>query len=350
MCESLRHRIQRMPIGARLPSLRSLVKRYGMSLQSVNFALKQLQAEGLVDIRHGSGVYVSSQKAVRCIEFHRPQYPSVQLDRKELSLGKAVAKAGWKMIVKRHDPTYDDPIDTPDPGAAAHIVSASLVDPRRSFFNLLLQQKVPVLAYGRESGSLDLDYVTGNDLHGIMMLLKHLRELGHRRLGLIVNEPEYYEVAQRRTMFLELAETLDFEPPCVVECGVREGEDSQLGAWRGLWAFLANNEKRLPFTAAVVASAAGAAGVLRAFHEAGIRVPHDCSLASCCGFEGANALLIPSVTEVGVPLEAWGETAAQVLQQRFDRDPGLVLATKIPCRLDVRESTGSAPKVHARVS
>lgn len=48
--------------GDRLPSVRSLAQQYSVAAPTVREALRRLQANGVVEIRHGSGVYVRNGK------------------------------------------------------------------------------------------------------------------------------------------------------------------------------------------------------------------------------------------------------------------------------------------------
>lgn len=60
--EALRSQIASgaLPHGARLPAERDLANRYGVSGPTVREALQGLNAMGLLDVRHGSGTYVSA--------------------------------------------------------------------------------------------------------------------------------------------------------------------------------------------------------------------------------------------------------------------------------------------------
>jgi GntR family transcriptional repressor for pyruvate dehydrogenase complex len=49
-----------IPYGARLPAERELAERYGVSAPTLREALQGLNALGLVEMRHGSGTYVSA--------------------------------------------------------------------------------------------------------------------------------------------------------------------------------------------------------------------------------------------------------------------------------------------------
>jgi DNA-binding LacI/PurR family transcriptional regulator len=50
---------RRLPIGARLPSVRDLTRMYGVSISTIANALSLLEREGVVQKRHGSGCYVT---------------------------------------------------------------------------------------------------------------------------------------------------------------------------------------------------------------------------------------------------------------------------------------------------
>ena len=58
MCESMGTGVY--PPGSRLPTERALAERYGVSGSTVREAIRALTAMGLVDVRHGSGAYVTT--------------------------------------------------------------------------------------------------------------------------------------------------------------------------------------------------------------------------------------------------------------------------------------------------
>ena len=56
--ELLLVRVRGMSIGSRLPSVRSLIGTYGVSLPVVRQALAELERDGIIEIRKGSGSFV----------------------------------------------------------------------------------------------------------------------------------------------------------------------------------------------------------------------------------------------------------------------------------------------------
>ena len=60
-------------VGDRLPSIMEMAKRFGVGHPTVREALKKLETIGVVEIRHGSGVYVSRSDEVLVLA--SPDYP-----------------------------------------------------------------------------------------------------------------------------------------------------------------------------------------------------------------------------------------------------------------------------------
>ncbi len=59
--------------GDRLPSARELAQRFGVATPTIREALRQLQATGAIDIRHGSGMYVNA--ALERVVMANPNVP-----------------------------------------------------------------------------------------------------------------------------------------------------------------------------------------------------------------------------------------------------------------------------------
>jgi DNA-binding LacI/PurR family transcriptional regulator len=343
---TLREKIQTLSSGSRLPSLRALMKRYNLSLQTVNAALKKLEEEQLIVTRRGSGIYVSEHRAAKLIILHRSRHPSYHEDAKESSIRKAVLAAGWHLAIRRHEVLAEEgavPL-TPEPKACAHIVSQDLANLKLDLLHQLARQNVPVVILGREIDTHRIDYITGHEQQILGLLIKHLRSLGHRRLALLANEPSgYSEVRRRIELFGELTEMVDLPPGIVIDCRTQPGQKSSHAAHQGLLRYLDGcNGRPLPFTALIVLSSAGGFGALRAFHEKKIRIPDQCSVASF-GAEEENALSIPALTDAGTPLPLWGEWAVKLLRRRFEGDAAPSLGFKLPVELTPRESSAAAP-------
>src|SRR5947199_8999676 len=60
-------------VADRLPSIMEMAKRFGVGHPTVREALKKLETIGVIEIRHGSGVYVSRSEDVLVLA--SPDYP-----------------------------------------------------------------------------------------------------------------------------------------------------------------------------------------------------------------------------------------------------------------------------------
>ncbi len=140
-----------------------------------------------------------------------------------------------------------------------------------------------------------------DDVEGTNLALDHLTRLGHRRVTLIVNEPEAARpvVARRRT----------FEQECpklgikgrVVSCGTRFWESSYDAAFEAMPGVWNVSEEDRP-TAIMTVSDAGAWAVLKWFAQQGVRVPDDVSIIGY-NDERPSLYTIPSLTTIRMNTE-----------------------------------------------
>ncbi len=351
MTNQLRRRIESLPNGARLPSVRALMKRYSVSMQTVSVALKQLKAERLLTAKRGSGLYVSHERPKPFIVLHRSQFSSRITDAIEQSVLKSVAEAGWNCLVSRYDNMQLVEKDIfATPRASGHIVKAELVNPAYPRFQQICQQKVPIVTINSLPPGFELDYVASDDQQIFQLLIRHLQTLGHRSIGFLVNEPHIFEIEQRTKLLDEMLDSCGLPPAHIIDCKTELGADGSLCAYASLREYLQNFRKKLPFTALICASSVVGPAVLRAFHDFSVRVPEECSI---CAFGaepgGANSFCNPGLTEVDANLDQWGRWIVNVLQRRLKGDTSPTVGIKIQPKLIMRESTGPAPKRTNRI-
>ncbi|MBS0332398.1 MAG: LacI family DNA-binding transcriptional regulator [Proteobacteria bacterium] len=160
----------------------------------------------------------------------------------------------------------------------------------------------------------------------------HLARLGHRRIAHISGSPAYQSAPERRAGFEAglAAHGLALEPRYV-----RQGDYTFEAGLAGAIELLQLEPRP---TAIFAGSDEIAAGVLRAAHQAGLRVPRDLSVVGFDDFDIAPKVW-PGLTTVRRPLRELGRLAADKLLNPaagaagHDHAPALV----------VRESCGPAP-------
>jgi LacI family transcriptional regulator len=101
--------------------------------------------------------------------------------------------------------------------------------------------------------------------------------------------------------------------------------------------------RRNPFTALFAYNDISAIGAMRAFQEAGLRVPEDVTVVGFDDIQSA-AFNSPSLTTVRQPLSKMGEIAAETLIARIESNRMYPDEIAIEPVLVVRESSACAPK------
>lgn len=174
-----------------------------------------------------------------------------------------------------------------------------------------------------------------DDEGGAYKSMKHLLELGHRRIAILAlpsahpGQPERYWGVLRRRMagHVRALNELEISFPGdgrLIECTVTEqgGRDGFREAWE--------EDRRL--TAVIAMSDIQALGALSAAGELGLRVPEDVSVV---GFDDVPAARWSHLTTVRQPIRAKGRWAAQTLVSLLrgdERAESRLLATELVVR------------------
>jgi LacI family transcriptional regulator len=151
---------------------------------------------------------------------------------------------------------------------------------------------------------------------GIELLVDHLVEHGHHRIGLLAGSPSETSGFERRTAF---ENAMARHAPEVEITGIAGREWSLREGQRATRELLYLNE---PPTALVSSSVELALGAMVACRELRVRIPDDLALAS---FDDAYfaELLDPSLTAVAYQPRDVGEAAANLLVEAMgDTEPG----------------------------
>lgn len=177
--------------------------------------------------------------------------------------------------------------------------------------------------------------VMSDNVEGAAIAVRHLHEIGHRRIALIggptSTRPGVDRLLGYRREIQRLG--LPYRPDYV-----REGDFYPESGYRSMAALLDLPE---PPTSVFAAADLMAAGAIQAIAERGLSVPHDVAVV---GFDDIQIapLLQPSLTTIRQDKQGLGAAAGEAIARLID-DPDLeppVLS--VPVELVVRESTGHA--------
>ena len=192
-----------------------------------------------------------------------------------------------------------------------------------------------------EGGSVEAppcDMVTLQAQSGIDEAARHLRSLGHRRIGMIRGPAGVARADERADLWRAAAARHGLE---LAHETTVAGDFSFAGGERGGRELLVRSDRP---SAIVAANDLMALGAMKAAWGLGLAVPRDVSIV---GFDDIDAAsyVTPALTSVAVPAYEQGAEAVRLLLSRMAaKAPPPVRVCALGTRLLVRASTGTAPE------
>jgi LacI family transcriptional regulator len=197
--------------------------------------------------------------------------------------------------------------------------------------------KVPVVTVSGHNEVKGVINIVLDHERAAELALKHLVQLGHRKIAFIKGQEFSSDTAVRWNAIAEVARRLGLpiSPKLTVQL---EGDSPspQLG-YKVTKKLLATHE---PFTAIFAFNDISAMGAIRALRESGMRVPEEVSVVGFDDIQSA-AYQNPGLTTVRQPLHKMGRTAAETVLRRISHRAGDANVKQITVEpeLIVREST-----------
>lgn len=224
------------PAGTQLEPIRRMAESYGVSYVTMRRALMDLQAEGLLDMRRGAGIYIADPEDL-CPAHgaYRPSKrvamvlpPSFGLREPEILSGilgsflPCMERHGWETLpISTADQRSNAPAFLDEligRGIDAVVWLSPLLNHKMNLMRLH-DRGVPVVAFGRRFPDMPFPTIT-LDLRGTMELIAaRCREEGLDRVGFVgppVDEPDADPVAVDRLVALREAAALS-DPPIAID-------------------------------------------------------------------------------------------------------------------------------------
>ena len=207
-----------------------------------------------------------------------------------------------------------------------------VIAPQESATNALadLPPNIPVVAIG-SSAPPGVPLVSVDDDSGAARATQHLLDLGHPTVWHVTRPAQWMSAGVRTAAWRRTLEQAgaDVPDPVIGDWSARSGYEAGK--------LLAKQDK---VSAVFVANDHMTLGVLRAFAEAGLRVPQDISLV---GFDDIPeaAYFSPPLTTVRQDFDEVGQRSLDLLLERIDGQSGETLRTSVPASLVVRLSSAS---------
>ena len=197
---------------------------------------------------------------------------------------------------------------------------------------------VAVSPHGRRKG---VTAITLDNHRGGWLALEHLAKLGHERIAFFKGHPGSADTDSRWAGVCDAAAKFGIEvrPELTVQLQGNGKHPEPSTPEEGLVYAGKLLETRQRFSALLAFNDMSAIGAIRAFCDAGHRVPQDISVV---GFDDvqAAAYLNPRLTTVRQPLRRMGEAAAVSLLERITNTGIAPKEIVVEPELIVRESTG----------
>jgi GntR family transcriptional regulator, arabinose operon transcriptional repressor len=333
----------------RLPGELELVKYLGISRATVQRAWQTAQEEGLIYRVTGKGTFVADrplEQGARKVGFLNPEYRG-NVNGYLLSGAESILRAnGYSVLYAHTDRQVNEENrlmrEMIEQGVCGFLIWPAkggangrlLIDPR---FNL------PVVLMDRPIPGVALPCVTSNNHSGGLQAMRHLLELGHRRIVFLARPHlDLWPVAERLRAYEDAMRTAGLEPlpPCFLEStfelswaeAYTQHDDESLTPIVDLL----HREDRP--TAVFAVNDWMAFKVLRAASLAGLRVPQDLSLV---GFDNMDMvdMVDPPLTTVAQDTGLMGSEAARRLISFIEGEAVQEIMTLLPTRLVVRGST-----------
>lgn len=189
-----------------------------------------------------------------------------------------------------------------------------------------------VIHAGEEDFEGKIPSVICDNYGGISLAIDHLTELGHKKIGFVLEKKDSFAEAKvRAATFQQILNErgLEFsETTSLLYAG--DAADNLLPLKR----YLSENKN----TALVTSSETVASYVLKVAKELGIDVPTDLSVVGFDSTEFCDGLS-PRLTCIHQPLKRMGSAAVDLLIAEVNNFPIEQKHLVIPCGLDIREST-----------
>lgn len=207
----------------------------------------------------------------------------------------------------------------------------------------LQRQGVRMVLVNRRAHDIDVPSVTPDDETGVSLAIKHLMELGHRRIAHLAGPQTTSTGVVRSRAFQQAVSEhgLASDPELILDCNVwNEAEGA-----RALRELLDSGTE---FTAVLAGNDLIALGCYDVFAERGISCPDDISVVGINDMPFLDKLR-PPLTSVAVPQHQLGVEAARMLLESIEEPERPNRSVLLPLSLTVRDST-APPRMRGSIS
>ncbi|MEX2444670.1 MAG: substrate-binding domain-containing protein [Alkalispirochaeta sp.] len=313
----------RIDPGDKLPSESELIRRFGISRNSIRQAVNELVREGLVETRHGMGTFCTKRSAqstmnvaLVCLRMGAYIFPRIIQ-----GCNSVMQKNGYTLQL--NESWYDlDEEEKVLKGLRRKAVDGLILIPvygegaatNAGLVKKLESEGLAVVLLDNEYEGYDFTSIVLDDFQGGVSGASHLWEMGHREIGVLYSS-NYRPKILRKDGVLHFLSTQNatIKKEWIIGIDGQSSPFKTYGQIRELFRFGIS----LP-TAIVCSSDDEAIMLIYQARQHGIRVPEDLSVVS---FDNSDLSKVshPRLTTIDHPSEYMGELAAKMLIDRMQR-------------------------------
>ena len=358
--------------GQRIPPERQLEEEFGCSRLTIAKAMAPLVAEGMVTRHRGRGSFVAKLRqgggarmvptaqnggraaargnVVKYISPGHDQGGRSSRDDVLAGLHDVLDGAGYHVSVDFYS-DLDQHLccleKADDPQIAGLALWPTPHERTVETVSMVLKHGLPIVLVDTYLPELDCDYAVTDNIEGAAMMVRHLAQLGHRRIAYLTAPVDRTSLLDRLSGFLRgmVEAGLPVDTHSVVRF-----EPSELAAGRqpdraalerAVDRLLAGPE---PPTAMFTSNDRLALPLLSVLQARGVRVPDEITVAGYDGIEAGEFCSVP-LTTIKQDFYQMARIAARILLERFDgRAEPLRYHWQIKPQLTVRQSSAALGK------
>lgn len=311
-----------------MPSIREVAEQAGVSLGTVSNVLNRpemvaeatrLRVQAVIEqlgfVRNGSAHQLRAGRSYHLglvvLDVTNPFFTEVAR-----GVEDAANAAGYVVILCNSDSSPDKE------GRYLHVLQEQrtagvLITPVQSdlaYLQQLRQRDIAVVLLDRPSQEHDLCSVAIDDALGGELAIRHLLELGHRRIAFVSGPLHIRQYAERRHGARRAVKMAGLNPDEVIRDILIATQHAHSGE-QGVEKLLGNQSRP---TAIFCASDLLALGVMRGLSLHGLKIPSDMAVVGYDDVEFAS-MLSPALTSVRQPKYQLGRAAAELLLNEINQ-------------------------------
>lgn len=321
LAEKLKQLIETLPSGAKLPTVRELMKRYKISISVFNKAVDILKNEGLVNVVQGSGIYVAekaSASKMSCVDivyFGNERSLQIQGFIRDLihtlSIEFGADNISTKFTFIPSLATIKDILKTMNSLTLEAVIVMSPSNP--GFLSYLNEKRIPYSCINPEMLQRPPNSVFVDNEKVMELIINHLYENGHRQIAYA------HSLDKQHFLYSSIRRYFAFYEECAKHKLIPNQELIKFSGYtypeftKNVFNEMLNS--KYPFTT-VIGNDHTINAIYQAISEHGLKVGEDISVIGIDNLE-MNSHLQPQLTTINIPRQEIAHQAKLILEQCF---------------------------------